>query len=64
MDLDGVKRIFNLIIAALGIFALIFIFYSIIVVSRIAQDKNRKQEIKKDYAGEYISPTIVLEKLP
>ena len=63
MDLDGVKKFFNLFLAALGIFALIFITYSIFVVSKMAQDKN-KHEIKKGYADEYVSPRPSPVKLP
>lgn len=64
MDIDNLKKFINLLIAALGIFALIFIVYSMIIVSKIAQDKKRKQEIKKGYADEYISPTVFPVKLP
>ena len=57
MDLDKVKSFFNVFLTAFGIFVLIFILYSIIIASRIAQRKDR-QEIKKDYAGEIATPTV------
>jgi len=41
---------------ALGIFVLIFIVYSIFVISKIAQDK-KKHEIEKGYAGEQVTPS-------
>ena len=56
MDADRVKRIFTLIFTAFGIFILIFITYSIFVISKIAQKKD-KQEIKKGYAEELITPS-------
>ncbi|OGK09432.1 hypothetical protein A2767_05295 [Candidatus Roizmanbacteria bacterium RIFCSPHIGHO2_01_FULL_35_10] len=64
MDLDGVKKFFSLFLAAISIFALIFIMYSIVVVSRLAQDKKKRQEIKKDYAGEYVSPSPTQRPAP
>ena len=56
MDLERVKKFFTLLITALCIFVLIFIIYSILVISKIAQDKE-KHEIKKDYAGELVTPS-------
>lgn len=56
MELDKVKKFFTLLMTAFGIFALIFIMYSIFVISRVAQ-KKEKQEIKKGYAGEPITPS-------
>ena len=56
MELDRVKKFFTLLLTAFGIFALIFIMYSIFVISRVAQ-KKEKQEIKTDYAGEPITPS-------
>ena len=64
MDFDGVKKFFSLFLAALGIFVLIFIAYTMVIVSRIAQDKKKKQDIKKSYADEYVSPRISPTKLP
>lgn len=64
MDLAGVKKFFSLFLAALGIFALVFIAYAMVIVSRIAQDKKKIQEIKTDYASEYLSPTTTPIKLP
>lgn len=55
MDFAKTKKIFSLFVAAFGLFVLIFIIYSIIVISRVAQKKD-KQEIKTDYASEKITP--------
>jgi len=46
-----------LFLTAFGIFALIFLMVSIIIVSRSARKKDR-QEIEKGYAGEKITPII------
>ena len=56
MDLDRIKKFFALLMTALGIFVLIFIVYSIFVISKIAQDK-KKHEIEKGYAGELVTPS-------
>lgn len=56
MDIDRIKKFFTLLMTAVGLFALIFIIYSIFVISRYAQ-KKEKHEIKKDYAGEIVSPS-------
>lgn len=64
MDLDSVKKFFSLFLAALGIFALVFIVYAMVIVSKIAQDKKRINQIKKDYASEYVSPTPSPYRLP
>ena len=63
MDIDKVKRYFTLILTALGIFALIFLMVSIIIVSRIAQKKDKK-EIKEGYAEEKITPSPSLSITP
>ncbi|OGK11559.1 hypothetical protein A2954_01730 [Candidatus Roizmanbacteria bacterium RIFCSPLOWO2_01_FULL_37_12] len=57
MDIDSVRRYFSLFLAAISIFALIFIMYSIVVISKIAQDRKKKQEIQKGYAVEKITPS-------
>ena len=56
MDLDRIKKFFTLLMTAFGIFVLIFLMYSIFVISKIAQDK-KKHEIEKGYAGEVITPS-------
>ncbi|OGK09433.1 hypothetical protein A2767_05300 [Candidatus Roizmanbacteria bacterium RIFCSPHIGHO2_01_FULL_35_10] len=56
MNTNRLKKFLSLVLTALSIFALIFIIYSIVVISRIAHDKRKKQEIKIDYADEYVSP--------
>lgn len=58
MSFDKLKQFITILMLALGLFALIFIIYSMIVISRVAQNK-KKQEIKKDYAGELITPSPV-----
>ncbi|OGK11567.1 hypothetical protein A2954_01770 [Candidatus Roizmanbacteria bacterium RIFCSPLOWO2_01_FULL_37_12] len=56
MDLDKIKKFFTLFVAAFGLFVLMFIIYSIFIISRVAQ-KKEKQEIKKNYAIEKITPS-------
>ncbi|OGK16323.1 hypothetical protein A2774_05265 [Candidatus Roizmanbacteria bacterium RIFCSPHIGHO2_01_FULL_39_12c] len=55
--MNNIKRFFMLFLTAFGIFALIFLMVSIIIVSRSARKKDR-QEIEKGYAGEKITPII------
>jgi len=64
MDLERVKKFFALFLTAFGFLVLIFIIYSIFIISRYAQEK-RKHEIEKGYAGEQVtispSPPIRLK---
>lgn len=54
MDLDQIKKYLSLFLTALGIFAIVFIIYSIFLISRYAQ---QQQEIKKGYATEKLTPS-------
>lgn len=56
MTLDQIKRYLSLFFTALGVFLIIFLIYSIILISRLAQEKE-KHEIEKGYATEKISPS-------
>lgn len=56
MDLEKAKNFFTMLLAAFGFLVLIFIIYSIFLISHYAQ-KKEKQEIKTDFAGEPVTPS-------
>lgn len=56
MDFDRIKRYLSLFLTALGVFVIIFLIYSIFLISRMAQ-KKEKHEIDKGYATEQITAT-------
>lgn len=56
MDFERVKKFISLFVMAFGLFVLIFIAYSMIVINKMAQKKGTYQ-MQKDYAGERVSPS-------
>ena len=56
MDLEKARKFFSMLLAAFGFLVLIFIIYSIFLISHYAQ-KKEKQEIKTGYAGELVTPS-------
>ncbi len=53
--MEKVKKFFWLFLTALGLFVIIFLIYSIVLINRYAREK---QEIKKGYAEEDMTPTL------
>lgn len=53
MNIDEIKKYFNYLMIAGGLFIIVILIYTTFLISRYAQ---KKQTIKKSYAEEEINP--------